>query len=78
MKNKWIQKWLKKFPDDYDVVLSGFSAYVEEGGFLVFVDNPITGVLSNDSTKEIRFMVDIRDKEILKNAYPDYKEIEDV
>ena len=60
MKNKEFREGLKKFPDDYEITLSKYFIYVheeEQEPYFMVSDNPIAGVLANDDSKELRFII---------------------
>lgn len=69
MDKKSFMKYVKDFPDDYDFVLGEYVTDFGEDengeGYMLIHDIPIVGVISDDETKEIRFICSSSSKKIL-------------
>jgi hypothetical protein len=75
MKVKAMIEVLKDLPDDYDLCLSRFFSYEDyehpEDSMEVILDIPITGLMKNDETKEVRFFLAGGDEYSMTNHFGD-------
>ena len=74
-----VIKLLKDFPEDYRLVISDYTTIVipanEESdaeNFIVISDDPITGIIENEDTREISFCSE-RSKSILQSDESEFQ-----
>jgi hypothetical protein len=70
MKTKDMIDMLKGFDPECDLCISKYMVIVEPADstseYFCVVDNPIIGVIQNDDTKELRFMVESSEERAIK------------
>lgn len=73
MKVKDIIEAFRQLPEDYETCLSRFFSYEDEieGAFDVVLDIPVVGIMVNNSSREVRFILKGGDEKAMENAFGD-------